>query len=87
MFLRAVIFLSISWTNTLQVLFRPLVRQIYLELIFLCLNLISRKAYRRYIPMSRDFIHLEPLAFLWVKLWKLDSCITCIGNSKFIYIT
>ena len=59
----------------------PLVRRIYigfylvkyldgctLGLFFFALSLFLRKAYRRYIPASRDFIHLWPFAFLWISL-------------------
>ena len=90
MLFRACIFLYISWMNTLQALFRPLVRRIYLELFFFFfffLIFILRKACRSYIPVCRDSIHLEPLAFLWMRLWKVESHITCIENSNFIYMT
>ena len=50
----------------------PLVRRTCLKLIFLCFILSLRKAYRRYISVSRDFIRLGPLAFLWMKLCKLE---------------
>ena len=45
--------------ETLQVLPRLLVKRIYLRLTFLCFILFLGKAYRRYIPVSRDFIHLR----------------------------
>ena len=50
----------------------PLVRRTCLKLFFLCFILSLRKAYRCYISTSRDFIRLEPLAFLWMKLCKLE---------------
>ena len=42
-----------GWTNTFKVSPRPFFGQICLG--FLCFIFISRKAYRRYIPASRDF--------------------------------
>ena len=76
----------------LKFLPRPLIRWIYLRFIFLCLILVSGKAYRRYIPTSRNFTCLGLLAFLWTSLNEnniriRNSHIIYIGNPNCIYTT
>ena len=53
-------------------------RRIYLRFIFLCFILILRKAHRRHILVSKDFIRLWLFAFcglFWMKLqkWRIPT--------------
>ena len=72
---------SMGWTSMLQALLRPLFGQICLELVFLCFIFILRKAYRCYIPVSRDFYSSLGLNLLVDGIMRFrSSYITYIGN-------
>ena len=56
------------------------------QVYFILLSPYLRKTYRRYIPMSRYFTRLRPLAFLWISFNENFNNIRIENSHNFIYI-
>ena len=77
---------SMGWTNRFKALLRPLFGRVCLELVFLCFILISKKAYKQYIPTSRYFYSSLGLSLLMNEIMEIRFIYPCIENPNHIFI-